>query len=168
MIDKETLLKKIENEATIYYLAGEELWDVALSKENCPELKTDGNLYTHKIYNTYRYKMYLNNLFATKEDAEWAFEFGNITRTEKLELPTWGEFKKTHTTINFYKNGCEYGLHRVNYSADRNNPDFKIEVYVVYNDLEESSDDLFSEPLTKENYIKACRLCKKLFLGGAA
>lgn len=27
------------------------------------------------------------------------------------------------------------------------------------------NDIIFNKPLTKENYIEACKLCKKLFLG---
>lgn len=159
MIDKETLLKKIKNGETVYRVAGSQVREVKLGWGfDVGKYNLLGDVSRNHA------KWAFDTLYETKEEAEWALEFGNITRTEKLELPSWEEFQKTHTTINFYKNGCEYGLHRVNYSADRNNPDFKIEVYVFYNDLEESSDDLFSEPLTKENYIKACRLCKKLFL----
>ena len=39
-------------------------------------------------------RKHLKDVYENKEEAEWVAEFGNVTRTEKLELPTWEQFKK--------------------------------------------------------------------------
>ena len=106
-----------------------------------------------------------DELFETKEDAEEYAEFGNITRTERLELNSYETFLKSNTGTMFYLNACEHLLHKVRHSADDENPDWRIEVCVFYNDLEESSEVLYSKPLTRENYNEARRLCVKLFKG---
>ena len=94
------------------------------------------------------------DLYETKDDAEFALEFGNITRTETLKLPTWEEFKKLIDKDNFHfidKNHSMYTL--AGWKGDINifSPD----------------DDTISitMKLTQENYITACRICKKIFLG---
>ena len=39
--------------------------------------------------------------FETKEEAEWELEFGNITRTERLSLPSWEEFNNSGESVVF-------------------------------------------------------------------
>ena len=85
-------------------------------------------------------------------DLEWHKEFGNRTRTERLELPTWEEFeeKKFVWFFDSYHKGC--CLHYLNCSN---------KIFVnVGGEVIEIGD------LTKENYTLACRKCKELFLGG--
>lgn len=84
-----------------------------------------------------------------KKDTEWEFEFGNITRTEKLELPTWERFK-AYSYFGF---------------AGKN-------IYHCYmeNDINEKNERVISVcgkefDFTYDGYLEACRLCKKLFLG---
>jgi hypothetical protein len=108
---------------------------------------------------------YFKNLFETEDEAREHLEFGNITRTERLELNNYETFLKSNTGTMFYLNACEHLLHKVRHSADNENPDWRIEVCVFYNDLEESSEVLYSKPLTRENYNEARRLCVKLFKG---
>ena len=97
-MDKETLQKKIENGDTVWGI----MQDDKLIKFNASWLKHPTwfetgepilnklNLaYTNEDGNTDVFEAEDNNVFATKEEAEWQLEFGNITRTEKLELPTW-------------------------------------------------------------------------------
>lgn len=112
-----------------------------------------------------KWEFYSKDCFETKEDAEEYAEFGNITRTERLELNNYETFLKSNTGTMFYLNACEYLLHKVRHSADDENPDWRVEVCVFYNDLEESSEVLYSKPLTRENYNEARRLCVKLFKG---
>lgn len=96
----------------------------------------------------------IEQLFETREEAEWQSEFSNITRTETLKLPTWEEFCKA-PNLKFC--GAEHNL------------------YHLFSDLkwlwleqvvdEDWTIGLYLERATKENYIEACRLAKKLFLG---
>ena len=44
----------------------------------------------------------------TKEEAEWELEFGNITRTETLRLPTFEEIKKAEFFKFIGKDGKPY------------------------------------------------------------
>lgn len=87
-----------------------------------------------------------NELFETKEEAEWHKEFGCIERTERLELPTWEDFWNSGQTIWFTgKDGGQYGLSQYNREILLN------DTYIGY--------------LDKESYYKACRKCKEIFLG---
>lgn len=99
-----------------------------------------------------------------KEEIKWRLEFGNVTRTEKLEFPTWEqiqpESESDSTTFTFNsKNGTEYRLLVADYGDD-DFYDWTIEVYSASNDF---SRDF---PFTYDGYLEACQLCKKLFLGG--
>ena len=95
-------------------------------------------------------EFYENNwnaeFFETKEDAEFALKYQDITRTETLSLPTWEEFVNSGKSIVFRD---AYGdiqeLNQYNREININ------EQYCGY--------------LTKENYLAACELCRKLFLG---
>ena len=107
------------------------------------------------------YAWKLQELFETKEEAEWELKFGNITRTERLKLPKWEEaqdkdfhfcylYQVEHFCFyidiyNFtqeFRIRCSHGIHLDDYVFDKTF------------DLRD-----------KENYIEACKLCKKLFLG---
>ena len=96
------------------------------------------------------------NIFETKEEANWFLEFGDITREERLSFPTWEDFKEN---CNFPTIHCKNGK-TANFTVSNS-----------YLEIYEDSDDgycekkIYGKPLTKENYIDACRLCKKLFLG---
>ena len=102
--------------------------------------------YGLRIYNSLGYwnDVRYENLFETKEEAEWYKEFGCIERTERLELPTWEEFNKQ--------------------------PEFYFDAYTLIkiNDkilLKDSFKDYVYKEFTKENYTVACRKAKELFLG---
>ena len=91
-----------------------------------------------------------NELFETKEEAEWHKEFGCIERTERLELPTWEEFLILEKIYSF---------------KSKNN-----QIVVLFSDnhtiyLEDENWNILREDLTKENYTLACRKVKELFLG---
>lgn len=112
------------------------------------------------------WKIKLDNLFETKEDAEWELEFSNITRTETLSLPTWEEFCgcKCSNEFTFFANGFEYNLFATVRNKECGEPDTLI---IGINNLKMACgyDEIFEKPLTKETYIEACKLAKKLFLG---
>lgn len=155
MITKERLQELIEQGATIY--------EVKFNKIKAIELKyrvEAGYKWQYiKVYSNTSMmgnNHYLINLFETKEQAEWHKEFGNITRTEKLWLPPYEEVM------------CDLKGKRGVYTVAEND-DFFLEVFID-NEHPKLSQiwvlGLFDMPLTKENYILACRKCKELFLGG--
>lgn len=87
------------------------------------------------------------------EEAEWELEFGNIIREERLELPSWED---RDTCFEFTdKDGLETTL-VICYG------NILVQQYSKDNIL---TTEYFRKPLTEENYIEACKLCKKLFLG---
>lgn len=97
-----------------------------------------------------------NDVYETQEEAEWQLEFGNIARTETLNLPTWEEFQKQDNIFKFIdKQGykCKIGGYY--------NPAIGGFIDVVQGGTGLTDLDEYS----KENYVKACRLAKKLFLG---
>ena len=96
---------------------------------------------------------YLENLYETKEDAEFAREFKNITRTETLNLPTWEELNIIDEIKIYGENGKQYLV-----QAD----EYDISIYAS-----DGYDFLLYKRFerTKDNYIKACTIARKLFLG---
>lgn len=134
---------------------------MAISRERLEELIKEGATIYWVINNTIKelpykdiptfwikdiYNYFDRLLFETKEDAEWFLEFGNITRTEKLELPSWEEFWNSGKTIWFIgKDGGQYAISQYSRGILLNDE------YIGY--------------LNKESYIKACHIAKKLFIG---
>lgn len=96
---------------------------------------------------------YLQNLYETQKEAEWALKYQRITRTEELNLPTWEEFMQEDKMVAFTTYPRNYHL-------------LKYGNYIVIRSFYgHGGMDIFVEPLTEENYIKACDLCVKLFKG---
>ena len=90
-------------------------------------------------------------------EKEFKARYQNITRTESLSLPTWEEIYET-------ANKEFYNLRDNMYFAiiGRRYPSYDertIRLVKAYTKI------LFEKPLTKENYLEACELCRKLFLG---
>ena len=157
MISKKRLEELIEQGATIYdSWHGNEFFARDIEK-----FYYDVVTYSFLLN---EYKTTLEDLHEDYEDFKWYKEFGCIERVERLELPNFEKFLKYKKSINFYKNNYEYWLQKENYNYDNEIHDMKIEIYVYDSNLE-SSYCLFCKPLTKENYLLACRKCKELFLG---
>lgn len=95
-----------------------------------------------------------------KAEAEFYAEFSCIERTERLELPTWEEFSKWDKSIKFYNNSTKYSMYV--FVKNKNTKNCRI---IIYADNGEQDWFVFEQPLTQENYLKACRKCKELFLG---
>lgn len=93
----------------------------------------------------------VKNIFETKEDAEFYVEFSCIERTERLELPTWEEFKNKD---------CVSFITRIGKKINILNYDFNNEIYI-------SDNWYISETFeyTQDGYTLACRKAKELFLG---
>lgn len=96
-----------------------------------------------------RLNAHLNDIYETKEDAEFALEFQNIKRTETLNLPTWKKFKKDESFQFSDKYGSDWDLYI--YSSG---------IIVLLN-----GNKTYYFNNSKEGYIEACKIVKKLFLG---
>lgn len=158
MITPGRLKRLIKQEATIYNRYGE----IKLKRENGYYYDVDDCLMfmkeTNNAEDKVEYAWECGFLFENKEDAEWELEFGNITRTETLKLPRWEEIYEVANKNILYMRGGYIGT--IEGNRYPNFDERKIIIKKIWSDA-----ILFNKPLTKENYIEACRLCKKLFLG---
>lgn len=99
---------------------------------------------------------YLENLYETKEDAEWAPMA--TYRTEIFNPPVWEDFLKKNDYIFLSKSHKEVMI-RIDAIMFANGT--TREYVAVENDFER----FYTSDLTKDNYIKACTIARKLFLG---
>lgn len=163
MITKERLEELIKENKKVYYtqnhpLTEDAVWIDLTGAEIIPSQECVALSY--KIYNNYGYVncFPFKWLYETKEDAEFALSYKRIPKTEYLDLPTWEEF-------------CELDKLIVNYEFQFFGNDKVIYLLYFIDHKEISVWNLmegkveFNKKATKENYIKACELCKKLFLG---
>ena len=159
-ISKERLEELIEREAKVYdpdYMWGS-VGELILNKDmKVVDWRLKGELKSLKVEGgSCLCSVPLEDLVETKEEAEWKLEFGNIQRTETLSLPTWKEFQKHCDFFRFtdkYGNKCtieKYGNYGNKFIDVVQNGVGIIFPYLSYNE---------------NDYIKACRLAKKLFLG---
>jgi hypothetical protein len=136
MITKERLEELIEQEATVWFVSGNEVapfW----------------------LFNHYKYVDYEEaNLYENKEDAEFVAKY-HTSRVAKFEPPTWEEIEKDFININKFgtypiidTNGLYMDIFVDNYAN-------KFIVLTTQPRI----------PLTKENYYKAVERARKLFLG---
>lgn len=159
MITKERLEELIEQGATIY---SNDYGEIQLIKENDLSLYENGQnnyiLYALEPNKKYHNEIFDEDLFETKEDAEEYAEFGNITRTERLELPSWEDVKKDSETL-------KYGTYTIAEYKHLFSLNLKfLEAFptqiVLFTDTEK-----YGWNLSRENYNEARRLCVKLFKG---
>ena len=152
MITKERLEELIEQKATIYEAKYHNINNVKLDKDLIVVVN-DKYIHFRPYYGEkYQFHKYLKNLFETEEEARWELEM-TATRTETLKLPTWEEFNNQDKLITFRTYPHNYHL-------------LKYGKYIVIRAFYgQGGMDIFVKPLTEENYIEACKLCKKLFLG---
>ena len=166
MISKERLEELIEQEATIY--DPDTMWksigEIKLNKKmKIKDGRLDGDLGDLGLKGAMcSCFVPLEDLVESKEEAEWIIEFSRIERTERLELPTWEEVQKC-SLYTLYFNNQELYLYRVYFNRDAKT--------ITIEEQNEGYLECFTEieelQLTKENYLKACRKCKELFLGGS-
>lgn len=161
MISKEELEKLIEEKATIYYrgrgykLENKEEHYTDFWYKQLFEITENGLHYIYENADYYEGEdtiFKFKDLYKTKEDAEFALKYTNIKRPEILNLPTWEEIQNTH----FY----EFWNKEFDYMLQYQPVSKKIAVYDMNN-----RGDYYLQDATKENYIKACDLCVKLFKG---
>lgn len=149
-ISKERLEELIEQGATIFVNNGQIVYEITL-----------GCFKNIDIINNVLYCgteiIPLNNIFETKEEAEWFKEFGCIERVERLKLPTWEEINKNFSKereTSFYEDDSH--LFFITPFGD----------IVINNYNHFKVNEIFRKPFTKENYTIACRKAKELFLKG--
>lgn len=153
-MDKKTLQKKIESGDTVWTT----YWESGLSELN---LKEDEERYW-EIEDDYLFKYLklphyailripIETIIDSREEAEWLLEFGNIKRTEKLEMPSWEKMQKIERFDFKGKDGYRYTMNFIS--------GFK--TLAITGIIENK----YYGEATYENYLEACRICKKLFLG---
>lgn len=155
MITKERLEELIEQGATVCnaYKDWDNVWHCrfgnVVQEENHLLFKENGSSLSVIMHDT-------NNLYETKEQAEWEWEFGCIERTERLELPTWEEFKNKKTKHVCFMGKDTFCFFELYEDKQKNR------LILLDHDCDY---EYFNEELTKENYTTACGLCKEFFLG---
>ena len=162
MITEERLKELIEQGAIIYYISEDYIKEIDFSKIVPNKLYYDGfNYYDKYDFNKDEIKVFCEYEklyeFETKEEAEWQLEFGNITRTETLTLMDYDTFKLLDIPTEFSNSEGECYRFEIEERIG--------EKYVCIFELNGICSYRFNKTLTKENYIEACRLAKKLFLG---
>ena len=146
-ISKERLEELIEQEVIIYELYIKDILQVKLEKDYF--VINDGLYKSRYAFRTWC----LKDLYETREDAEFAKEFGCIKRMEQLKLPTWEEYLRQSNKV-IHITGCNGCYIELNFQGNYLRIyDYDCD-YEYYNDL-----------ATKENYIEACRVLKSLFIG---
>ena len=167
MITKQRLQELIEQGATIY--VPDDLWQTVgkihlekkcyISEDN--KLCNDEITYEDLPCATAMYSIPLEDLFETEEDARWELEM-TATRTETLKLPKYEKLPKEFDIPPFIR----YNKELENFVLYEMFNSTKNEICVLFRELDDdASDCLFRKPLTKENYIEACKLCLRLFRG---
>jgi hypothetical protein len=160
MITHERLKELIEQESGCYVLNDYNIGYIHLKPKYEPETYENGlGDYILYIYcndkKEYKEEIFSEQLFETEEDANWHKDFGCIERTERLELPTWEEIKKDFENINKFGSYAIIDTNGVYMDIFVDNYAKKFIVLTTQPRM----------PLTKENYILACRKVKELFLG---
>ncbi|MDY6382156.1 MAG: hypothetical protein SPK94_07890 [Bacteroidales bacterium] len=164
MISKERLEELIKEGATIYftYSCENKIEEITLDKDYSIGIVYGVDCLMQKHYNdefgeNFAGGIELIDLFETKEDAEFALRYKKITRIETLSLPTWEEIIKEigmngtyHIVFTSKDEWAECNL-----SVCTSRQHIIIDGYKCYKYWD----------LSKENYLEACELCRKLFLG---
>lgn len=176
MITKERLEELIEQEATIYYKEYGKIKDVTL----------DNSYYIDKFsevsnidvlcrgccdFDDDKFRIivtFLSELYETEEDAEFVLKYHTF-RVEKFEPPTWEEFEKRKFYEFQGKNGRTYYIQHLTYCdllvVYDNDDCYTNQLTGAVIDHTYENTNIFKETPTKENYIKAVEIARKLFLG---
>lgn len=150
MIEREKLEEILKNNGKIYHII-EYKGELATVKNKAEDYNAIDLLYL--FINGDK-----NQWFETKQDAEFALKYQNITRTETLSLPTWEEVENDYIEPNIIL------FHRF---MKKDNTEAELVVDCFENKIEVlgvgGAYNIWEA--TKENYLKACEICRKLFLG---
>ena len=160
MMTKKRLQELIEQGATIYDIFKGDIYLVDLTMAKYYDVPKYIE-YKNDYYNCNLTRS-IDDLFESEEDARWELEM-TATRTETLKLPNWNELNLNYSHCKeFYKSFYNKDS---KYTLEINIPDTIALFYYGNNDGEVECGYIFDRDFTKENYIEACKLAKKLFLG---
>lgn len=141
MINREELVKMIENGETVYFISD------------------DNDIVGINLFPAMQpFKVDYKSLYKTKEESQWVLDT-HATREEKFCPPTWEQFISKGGYYNTRdKNGRLMELVAIEYT-DKSYIDL-----ILFHKTQECHRE-YSAELSKENYEKAVMLAKKLFLG---
>lgn len=165
MISKERLQELIDQKATIW---ADDYGEIQLcdKSEVCDTIAFTGN---HQIQEGYCLSGFVYNnefirdniepdgLEENVEKGEWCYEM-HASRIERFAPPVWEDFLEKKDYIFLSKSHKEVIIRSGAIVFD-NGTAWK---YVA---VENDFDRFYTGDLTKENYIKACTIARKLFLG---
>ena len=152
MISKERLQELIDQKATIW---ADDYGEIQLcdKSEVCRVISCEGE--SHCLYGFIYDQEFMDidvlpeTLEEDVEKGEWCYEM-HASRLERFEPPVWEEFLEIEEYIFWTKKHKQ--THIMTLGA---------KYLVVETDFER----FYTGDLTKENYIKACTIARKLFLG---
>lgn len=154
MISRERLEELIKQGATIYEVKYGNINPVSLKNQiRYVNYKYETIAFEPRPDEKYLHHKYFKRLFETREEAEFAKKFKNITRTATLNLPTWED-------LNIIEEIKIYGADGNRYLISMDEYDISI-----YADLEDNGTFYKKFDRTKKDYLEACKIAKKLFLG---
>lgn len=149
-ITKERLKELIKQRAEIFGIYEDLFTNACVTSIQLDETCSIIGGHTLEMYdNDGCYHKELYKVFETKEEAEWELEFRNVERIEKLNLPP---YQRAVVHLFKDKNNNQYELRMFEYG--------NISIWTTL-----PMNLLFNEEANLENYTKACRLAKKLFMG---
>lgn len=179
-ISRERLEELIKNCELIYGIEFNKIESYDLSDKDICISPAEFGDYGLRVFDPLGYwnDIKYENLFETKEDAEWAVEFENITKPNKLNFPKWKQIEDLiEQKKNFGLNHSDTVLARIitndsiyyfKLCKDLDLFTFELKQLYIGEDLCEQLTSKFPVSLgkaTKENYIDACRIVRKLFMG---
>lgn len=156
MIEKERLEELIKQKAIIW---GVYDYSYSIDKPNKKVEYINLDEFNHYYKDVDEFIMYqgdYSELFETEEEAEWHKEFGCIEKVERLWFPTW---ESVYNDLKDYKNGDFYILDNDHFSFVYNKGHITSQLFLY------THNEKFNWNANKENYYKACKLAKKIFLG---
>lgn len=117
---------------------------------------------------------HIENVYKTYEEAEFTLKYKETSIIEKLSLPTFEEIGDEFYRKRFFVEDKEYQSGVVEYMLvvpkceDKHGimVEFR-EIPLIFGEHDDAYDIIFEEDRTEENYLKACEICRKLFLGEA-
>lgn len=169
MISEERLQKLIDQKAKIW---ADNFGEIQLcdNSEVCKTIAFTGN---HRIQEGYclsgfvydnefisNFNIVPEELEEDVEKGEWGYEM-HASRIERFEPPIYEEMIKQPRCLDCWTKEFVVMSNDIPIGEAFIGVDFKCEIVSV----EMGSDKYFVEPLTKGNYIKACTIARKLFMG---
>ena len=156
MISEQRLKELIAQHGKVYQLCGNRIYVENLNDSHFVGI-SDDELSLKQRYNGHEEDLidYARCLFETREAAEWHIEFGNIERTDTLNLPSPDKLDGYSSFATYFLNplGKAYKL-LVNFPCN----------YIGLFEVDKQDVKLLKSA-TLENYTLACRKAKQIFLG---